>query len=122
VTLLRSVWDENATRTLAEVELIDVRERAEVFETWSSFITGQHWLYCQDIRDSYAACHPRRSCEALAFATLQNDPWPDDWMPRDGSLDDVVAWVRPLVHEEDRLEEGGSPLSGGGRSSRRTTP
>lgn len=118
VGLLQAVWSENETRTLAEVELIDVRDRDAVFATWSPFITREHWIYCSDIRDSYLAWHPRRSCEALAFATLQNDPWPDDWMPRDGSLEDVIDWVRPLVEEEDRVEAEGRALSGLGRRSR----
>lgn len=118
VRLLQTVWDENETRTLAEIELIDVRDRDEVFVAWSPFITREHWIYCNDIRNSYLAWHPRRSCEALAFATLQNDPWPDDWMPRDGSLKEVVDWIRPLVEEEDGLEADGRALSGLGRRSR----
>jgi hypothetical protein len=118
VELLRNAWDENETRTLAEVELIDVRDRDEVFTTWSPFITRQHWSYLSDIRDSYLAWHPRRSCEALAFATLQLEPWPDDWMPRTGSLDEVIDWVRPLVEEEDGLETDGRAFSGLGRRSR----
>jgi hypothetical protein len=118
VRLLQAVWNENEPRTLAEVELIDVRERDEVFATWSPFITRQHWIYCNDVRDSYLSWHPRRSCEALAFATLQLEPWPDDWMPRDGSMTEVVDWVRPLIEEEDALETDGRALSGRGRRSR----
>ncbi len=118
IALLRGIWDKNETRELAEVEIIDVRDQDEIFATWEPFITRSHWIYCNDVRDSYLAQHPRRSCEALAFATLQNDPWPDDWMPREGSLEELVAWIRPLVVEEERLEAEQRPLSGMGRRSR----
>lgn len=118
IAMLRSIWDKNEIRTLAEVEIVDVRERDKVLATWTPFITRSHWIYCNDIRDSYLAWHPRRSCEALAFATLQNDPWPDDWMPHEGSMDEVVGWIRPLLEEEERLKAEQHSLSGMGRRSR----
>jgi hypothetical protein len=118
VEVLKETWEENETRALAEVEVINVRDESEVFAAWSPFITRHHWIYCSDIRDSYLAWHPRRSCEALAFATLQNDPWPDDWMPREGTLVDLVEWVRPLLEEEELLEAERRPLSGMGRRAR----
>src|SRR5579883_568133 len=46
--------------------------------------------------------HPRRSCEALAMATLQNDPWTDNPFPKFKSLPQLHAWIAPLVAEENR--------------------
>src|SRR5579885_1598219 len=46
--------------------------------------------------------HPRRSCEALAMATLQNDPWTDNPFPKFKSLPQLHAWIAPLISEENR--------------------
>jgi hypothetical protein len=118
IDMLKSVWRDNESRTIAEVELIDTRKADEVWATWQAFITRQHWMHCDDIRDSFVAWHPRRSCEALAFATLQNDPWAGDWMPRAAPLAELVDWVRPLIGEEEGVAEGRS-LSGCGRRADR---
>jgi hypothetical protein len=34
------------------------------------------------------------------MATLQNDPWPENAVPKLNSLDDLHAWIAPLVAEE----------------------
>lgn len=81
-------------------------------------ITRQHYGVTRDIRDSYLAWHPRRSCEALAYATLQLEPWRSDWMPKTTALDALRAWVQPLIDEEDAQEKDRAPFSGMGRASR----
>jgi hypothetical protein len=111
IDLMKTAWSDNRTRVLAETEVIDIRDRSELKVTWDSFIVRQHYGIIDDFFKSYLSWHPRRSCEALAFATLQNDPWPDDWMPTFESLAELHSWIEPLIHEEAALE-GGVALSG----------
>ncbi len=108
---MREVWSQNTTNTLAEVELIDVKPRDDLLASWQGFITRQHYITQKDFETSYCSWHPRRSCEALAFATLQNDPWPDNWLPHFGTLAELQAWVGPIVEEEDRYDEDGAALT-----------
>lgn len=110
---MRTAWDANGSTELAEIDLIDIKPEAELLATWRPFVTRGHYGTYQRITESYICWHPRRSCEALAFATLENDPWPDDWIPELLSLDELKAWVRPLVLEEDALELKGTPLGRG---------
>ena len=112
VELMKKVWDQNDTRTLAQVEIIDIKNKNELHAMWDPFITRQHFGIKKRIRTSYLCWHPRRSCEALAFATLQNDPWEDNWMPDVSDLEVLQRWIRPLLDEEQALEQQGIPLTG----------
>jgi len=111
IELLMGAWRNNQTQTLAEVEVIDVRPEDELVASWRSFITREHYMVTDDIRRSYLAWHPRRSCEALAFATLQNDPWPDNWMPEFGNPGAMLDWVKPLIDQEEALDSHSTPFS-----------
>ena len=109
---MKQVWDQNDTRTLAQVEIIDIKNKNELHAMWDPFITRQHFGIKKRIHTSYLCWHPRRSCEALAFATLQNDPWEDNWMPDVSDLEALQRWIRPLLDEEQALEQQGIPLTG----------
>jgi hypothetical protein len=112
VDLMRSVWDQNETRTLAQIEIIDIRSKEELHASWSSFITREHYHVVESFRKSYICHHPRRTCDAFAWATLQNDPWRANLVPECRSVRELQDWVAPLIREEAALEESGSPLSG----------
>jgi hypothetical protein len=100
--LLLDAWQQNTTRTLAEIEIIDIRDHDEVMGNWSDFIEGNHGGAYTDFSHSYLMHHPRRSCEAFAFATLQQAPWADNDMPDFASTDEMMTWIQPLLDEEDR--------------------
>ena len=106
------VWQENHHLELAEVEIIDVKSREELEETWNEFSIKQHYMVGTDILRSYLFQHPRRSCDAFAAATLMCSPWHDNPFPHFGSLAELQDWVGPLIEEETRLEELSEPLSG----------
>lgn len=110
VSLLKEAWQTNETRTLAQIEIIDVKPEEELHRTWSPFITRQHCACYTAIPNTYLAWHPRRSCEALAFATLQNDPWPDNWIPQLATPEELRRWIQPLVAQEVALETARTPL------------
>ena len=54
--------------------------------------------------------HPRRSCEAFAFATLQQAPWREDPFPTSCSITELEEWIRPLIEEEASGKLSGEPL------------
>lgn len=106
--LLRS-WRDNPTQTLAEFDVIDIRDEISVMEAWSDFIIGSHGGATNDFTHNILMRHPRRSCEAFAFATLQCSPWREDPFPLPTSLDELEDWIRPLIAEEAREALAGSP-------------
>ena len=101
--VLKENWDRNPHRDLAEVEVIDIKPEAELKASWEVFIVRQHYLTAGTFFESYQMMHPRRSCDALAGATLENDPWKDDRMSECENLYELRARVASLVDEE--LEE-----------------
>jgi hypothetical protein len=109
--ILVKAWDGNETRELAEVEVIDILPRRTLYDRWKEFIVSHHWgastRFCQTLQFR----HPRRSCEAFAFATLQQDPWATRLIPRFRRLDRLHEWMSPLVKEEKALDIEKIPLT-----------
>lgn len=110
--LMLEVWKKNRTLELAEVDIIDVKARDELEKNWGEFFVGHHYGIVDDIFSSYLFTHPRRSCDAFASATLMADPWHDNPFPRFEALEDLQAWVKPLIEEEEAFEREEKPFSG----------
>lgn len=99
-SLLLKKWKENPTRELAEIDIVDIRPREEIELSWADFFVRQHYGIFPDVSQTTSFHHPRRSCEAFAMATLQQDPWADNDFPPVRHLEDLQAWLRPLLNEE----------------------
>ncbi len=99
-SILLDTWKANDTRELAQIEIIDIRPREELESTWSDFIVRQHYHVIDNIERSLSFSHVRRSCEAFAMATLQQNPWPDNRYPESKELEHLHDWLRPLLDEE----------------------
>ena len=108
-TLLLEAWKENPTRELAEIELVDIRPRKDLEISWQDFFVRQHYGVYDDIRHTIPFHHPRRSCEAFAMATLQQDPWHENDFPNTSRLEDIHAWLEPLISEEEQDMFTGKP-------------
>ena len=108
--LFLKAWRDNPTRELAQISIVDIREPEEVKASWSDFITRTHYGASQDFSHNLLMRHPRRSCEAFAFATLQGNPWREDPFPTECSLDDLQSWIEPLIKEEKAGTLDGNPL------------
>ena len=102
VDLMLSGWSANPTFELAEVEIVDIKAREALEKTWERFLCRTHYNTSTDIWGTWLFRHPRRSCEAFAMATLQNDPWHNNPFPKLKSLAQLHAWIAPLVAEEER--------------------
>lgn len=105
--LLLKAWLENPTLSLAEFDVVDIADKTAVEASWSPFIVRTHGGVSSTFDYNILKRHPRRSCEAFAFATLQQTPWHEDPYPDATTLDELEAWVQPLL-----IEEVGGHLAG----------
>ncbi|WP_198949558.1 SIR2 family protein [Halovibrio salipaludis] len=111
-TLMLEVWEDNKSLELAEVEVIDIRPKEDVEDSWNEFIFSHHYMIVEDIFSSYLFTHPRRSCDAFSSATLMCSPWHDNPYPRFEELSELQEWVRPLIEEEQRYDKKKERFSG----------
>ena len=109
--LLLKKWMENPTRELAEIDVVDIRPRVEIEGSWSDFFVRQHYGIFSDIIRTTSFHYPRRSCEAFAMATLQQDPWPENDFPATRILAEIHAWLQPLLDEEANGTFTGKPCA-----------
>ena len=110
--LLLSKWQANPTRDLAEIDVIDIRPRDDLVASWKEFFVRQHYGIFPDVMRTMSFRHPRRSCEAFAMATLQQDPWRENDFPKTRNLHELHAWLEPLLREEEAGMFSGDPCPG----------
>ncbi|MBL4719566.1 MAG: hypothetical protein JKY20_00320 [Alphaproteobacteria bacterium] len=108
-SLFLDAWRKNPTHTLAEFEIIDVRDPEEVKKSWSDFIIKTHGAAFKEMKNSILFRHPRRTCEAFAFATLQQTPWHEDPFQNFQSLSQLEEWIKPMIEEEAGGKFSGDP-------------
>lgn len=98
--LLLDAWANNPTQMLAEFDVIDIADKHVVEQAWSDFMDSTHGSVSSDFTYNTLMKHPRRSCEAFAFATLQQEPWREDSFPQEPTLGGLAEWIAPLIAEE----------------------
>jgi hypothetical protein len=107
--LMLEVWKENPTLSLAEVDVIDIKHRDDLKITWKEFLYSHHFGMYRDVSATILYRHPRRSCDAFAMATLQNEPWADNPFPQVQRLSELHEWLHPLLLEEQKGVFSGKP-------------
>jgi hypothetical protein len=105
INVMKNVYTKNKRRDIAEVEIIDIKPRDELYKSWDDFIVRSHYGIMDDFKYSCISRHPRRSCEGLFMATMQNQPWEDNYSPDFNSLEKFHDWIRPLVEEENSIKD-----------------
>jgi hypothetical protein len=108
--LMLEVWKNNPTRELANISIIDIKTRESIEELWHPYIDNLHNNIFNNIFDSHLFHFPRRSCDALAMATLELDPWHENKYPNFTSLEQLKRWILPLIEEEKHDKFSGNPL------------
>lgn len=108
-TLMLEKWKENPSRELAEIDIVDIRPRGDLESTWKGFFVRQHYAIWDDLFKTCAFRNVRRSCEAFAMATLQNDPWRENPFPDTPVLTKLQAWIQHLLLEEEQGKFSGQP-------------
>jgi hypothetical protein len=99
--LMKEGWGSADSRRFEEIEIIDVKPRAELEAAWRSFIHSHHWGAYPSFYESYMLARwPRRTCEGLFNAVMQNDPDPDNFLPAEAGWSELEAFTGPLVAAE----------------------
>jgi len=113
IKLMEAAWSDNGARELGQVEIVDIRPEDEVFPSWGPFITSHHYGIVDSLFRTWTCFQPRRSCDSLAWATLQQQPWSDNPIPSTfDRLEDLQSWISPLLDEEDAQENEHKAFSG----------
>ncbi len=103
--LMLDQWQDNQIRWLAQIEVVDVKPRLELESTWHDFLITRDYRRNYAIRKSVfqtqAFRYTRRSCDALAMATLQQEPFSENPFPRTKNLRKLQNWLKPLIQEEN---------------------
>ncbi len=101
--LLLDEWQASPVHQLAEIDIVDIlasKDRQALESNWQEFFVSSHYALLDSVFSSESFCSPRRSCESLAMATLQQQPWAENKFPLGTSLLDLQEWVKPLIEEE----------------------
>lgn len=106
--VMLEAWKMNETRELAEIDIIDIKDKSALETSWSPFFVRSHYLISKS--PYWLFQHPRRSSDHLAMATLQNRPCHERPLPDITDLAELQEWIQPLLDEEIKLEKDGTPF------------
>ncbi len=109
--LMLNEWKNNKLSRLNQVNIIDIQDEEELHKTWKDFILKSHYGVYKNIFDSYLFQYPRRSCDAFSEATLMLRPKPINPFQKFDTMDELYAWVKPLIDEEIQYESKKTPFS-----------
>jgi hypothetical protein len=109
--LMLDVWNKNTVRDFAQLEVIDIKARAELKKTWRDFIVRENFGSYNSAFETYMFTHPRRTCDAFAGATMQGRPWKDNPIPQFQTLKQIQEWISPLLVEEEEYQTRKTPFS-----------
>ena len=93
-------WRQNEMNEFGEIEIIDIKDKLDIKESWSEFFVRDHYGLHQQFSNTFIARHPRRSCDAFASANLQLTPLRETPLPSTDSLAALQEWVIHLIKEE----------------------
>lgn len=109
VRLMSESWTSNPVFELGQVNIVDIERKNGLLAKWEPFLCRSHYGIFRKLSDTWILRHPRRSCEALAMATLQNAPWKNNDFPRFRTIFELHEWIKPLISEEENGRFTGSP-------------
>lgn len=91
--LMKKAWSNNKTVELSQIEIIDIKDRKELYENWAEFTIRDHYGVLTRFEDSWLWKFPRQTCEALFDATMQNNPRKPTPFPHTDSLEELHKFI-----------------------------
>ena len=102
IDLMKSAWDKE-NRFIERVEIIDIKNKENLWKQWDPFIVRTYFDHKQDFYESRISRYPRRSCEALVDQTVYGQFVEDNHIPRDADFDRLFSWLGPFFEAERAL-------------------
>lgn len=100
IKIMKEAWGNVEDRNLEEVEIIDIKEKDDLTETWTPFIHTHHYQFCNDFYDCWVANHPRRSCDAMWNQLMEVQFLQENKIPKHCDFKQLLQWYEPLIEAE----------------------
>lgn len=101
IALLKKAWGDTSSRSMEEVEIIDVRDEDDLIKTWSPFIHSHHYRVENSFYDSWIANHPRRTGEAYINQFIEAMFIDNNKIPKVSNFQDLWDWYEVLQDVEN---------------------
>lgn len=104
IETMKSSWNRRKSRSMEEIEIIDIKEEDEIYSKWEPFIHSDHYQVTNSFYNSWIANHPRRSIEAYyhqywEIKYIDNNP-----IPKNIRFDELWAFYRNLIENEKNVQ------------------
>ncbi len=86
-----------------EIEIINTEDRIKIEETWKNLFFSRNYCIFNKLESSWILKHPRRSCDAMASAYLQQKPIKENPFLDFKTIKEMYDFIKPLITEEVRL-------------------
>ena len=100
VNMMLNAWGPAEKRRLEEVEIIDIKNRDSLVNTWKNFIHSHHFRISDSYFNSWTAKHPRRTCELMWQQLMMCTITYDNTPPQNTSLRQLQNWYKHLLDNE----------------------
>lgn len=101
--LLKKGWGNSLDRRLEQIEIIDLKDKHKLRNTWKSFIHAEHYDIRSDFYDSWIANYPRRTGEAFYNQYIRNS-WEGclekNPLPARVGFEELWEWFDRLYEDE----------------------
>lgn len=101
VALMKEAWGKTEERSMEQIDIIDIREREDLAETWSQFIHTHHYDTHKSFFDSHLAKVPRRSIEAYYEMFFMSNFIDTHEFSQNVTFDELHAFVKTLTPFEE---------------------
>jgi len=105
IDLLKGAWGDVEERNLEEIEIIDIRQEDELYDSWENFIHTHHYQVHRSFFESVIAKFPRRSCDAT-FDMLMNCKFLDGskGLKEGMSFENLDKYHETILQEEESYD------------------
>lgn len=107
IDIMKKAWGNVKSKEIEEVEIVDLKDKDMVTDSWKDFIFSDHYTYTNNFFETSLAKYPRRSCESLYTQNFECNFLRNDmgFMNKTSiSIEDAYNQVKDLDQEENRTE------------------
>lgn len=101
IDLLKAGWGTSESRNLEEIEIIDIKSKDAIEETWKEFIHSHHFQVKSNFFDSISAYHPRRSCDATWTMLMDVEFINPSPIPHTRNRDELQIFLKDRIEREN---------------------